>query len=77
MTIDDNVIIPFYNIDIRLWIFDLFCPKLFHNQYNDNFITHKLNDAIDYTICKKKKSCGLKPADNSNKVKEKKRFQRL
>lgn len=72
MTIDDNVIIPFYNIDIRLWIFDLFCPKLIHNQYNDNFITHKLNDAIDYTICKKKKSCGLKPADNSNKVKEKK-----
>lgn len=77
MTIDDNVLIPFYNIDIRLWIFDLFCPKLIHNQYNDNFITHKLNDAFDYTICKKKNSCGLKPADNTSKVKEKKRFQRL
>lgn len=73
MTIDDYVIIPFYNIDIRLWIFDIFYPKLIHNQYNDNSITHKLNYAIDYKICKKKKNpCGLKPADNSNKAKEKK-----
>lgn len=55
MTIDDYVIIPFYNIDIRLWIFDIFYPKLNHNQYNDNSITHKLNYAIDYKICKKKK----------------------
>lgn len=54
MTIYNYVIIPFYNIDIKLWIFDLFCLKLIHNQYNDNSITHKLNDAIDYTICKKK-----------------------
>lgn len=59
MTIDDYVIIPFYNINIKLWIFDPFCPKLFHNQNNDNSITHKINDVIDYIICKKQ-SCGLK-----------------
>lgn len=35
MTIDDYAIIPFYNINIKLLLFYLFCLKLIHNQYND------------------------------------------
>lgn len=33
MTIDNYLIITFYNINTKLWIFDSFCPKLFNNHY--------------------------------------------
>lgn len=47
------VIITFYTIYIKLWIFDSFSQKLL-NQYNDNQITHKIYVVIDYIICLKK-----------------------
>lgn len=53
---DDNyVIITFYTIYIKLWIFDSFSQKLLNNQYYDNQITHKIYVVIDYIICFKKK----------------------
>lgn len=49
---DDNyVIITFYIIYIKLWIFDSFSQKLLNNQYYDNQITHKIYVVIDYIIC--------------------------
>lgn len=59
MTIDDYLIITFYNINTKLWIFDSFCPKLFNNHY-----------LTLITFVKKKNPCGLKPQNNSNKAKK-------
>lgn len=55
MTTDNFVMIIFYNINIKLWIFDPFSPKLFYNKINENYITQNINDIIDYIICTCKK----------------------
>lgn len=60
MTTDNFVKITFFNINIKLWLFDPFSPKLFYNKMHEKYITQKINDVIDYIICKNN-PCGLKP----------------
>lgn len=70
MTIDDCVIITLYNINIKFWIFDPFWLKIFNNQNNDNWITHRITCNWLHNLCKKKQPCGLTPPDDLNKAKK-------
>lgn len=47
MTVDDYIIITYYKNKIKLWIFDPLSLKKINNQNNKNYITCKINDAID------------------------------
>lgn len=58
---------PYIILISQNYIFDPFCPKLFHNQNNDSSLAHQINDGTDCMVCKTINSCGLKPPDNSNK----------